>query len=163
MRLTSAIFAHCSSSVSLLQSRSWQSHTAETDTGSRAARTLPPRGCARRWRPRSLCRLGGYQAQHDLLAGSDVLERLKAAGARRVELQIERIDILMCEQIRSDRVVAAFKSVGGVVVAAAHVRVDDQIVGLALDGGVVERHAQLAYLLQVDRLMPVLATKSVSQ
>ena len=33
-----------------------------------------------------LCRLGGYQAQHDLLAGSDVLERLKAAGARRVEL-----------------------------------------------------------------------------
>ena len=37
------------------------------------------------------------------------------------------------------------------IVAAAHVRVDDQIVGLALDGGVVERHAQLAYLLQVDR------------
>ena len=30
-------------------------------------------------------------------------------------------------------------------------RVDNQIVGLALDGGIVERHAQLAYLLQVDR------------
>ena len=30
-------------------------------------------------------------------------------------------------------------------------RVDDQIVGLVRDGGIVERHAQLAYLLQVDR------------
>ena len=57
----------------------------------------------------------------------------------------------MCEQVRCDGIVAAFKSVGGVVVAAAHVRVDNQIVGLALDGGVVERHAQLAYLLQVNR------------
>ena len=37
------------------------------------------------------------------------------------------------------------------VVAAAYVRVDDQIVGLVRDGGVVERHAQLAHLLQVDR------------
>ena len=37
------------------------------------------------------------------------------------------------------------------VVTTAHVRVNDQVVGLALDGGVVERHAQLAYLLQVDR------------
>ena len=37
------------------------------------------------------------------------------------------------------------------IVAAAHVRVDDQIVGLARDGGIVECHAQLAHLLQVNR------------
>ena len=57
----------------------------------------------------------------------------------------------MRKQIWSDGIVAAFKSVGGVVVAAAHVRVNDEVVGLALDGGVVERHAQLAHLLQVNR------------
>ena len=57
----------------------------------------------------------------------------------------------MRKQVRRDGVVAALKSVGGVVVAAAYMRVDNQIVGLALDGGIVERHAQLAYLLQVDR------------
>ena len=57
----------------------------------------------------------------------------------------------MCEQVRRDGVIAALEGIGRVVVTTAHVRVNDQVVGLALDGGVVERHAQLAYLLQVDR------------
>mgnify|MGYP000829878473 CR=1 FL=1 len=60
-----------------------------------------------------LCRLGGHQAQHDLLAGSNVLERLKTTGAGRVELQIERVNVLMRKQVRRDGVVAALKSVGG--------------------------------------------------
>ena len=57
----------------------------------------------------------------------------------------------MCEQVRRDGAIAALKSIGRVVVAAAHVRVNDKVIGLALDCGVVERHAQLAHLLQVNR------------
>ena len=83
-----------------------------------------------------LCRLGGHQAQHDLLAGGNVLERLKATGTRRIELKIERIDVLVCEQVRRDGAIAALKSIGRVVVAAAHVRVNDKVIGLALDCGV---------------------------
>ena len=95
--------------------------------------------------------LGGHQAQHDLLAGSNVPERLKTTGAGRVKLQVERIDILVRKQERCDGIITALEGVGGVVVATAHVRINDQIIGLALDSRVVERHAQLAHLLQIDR------------
>ena len=57
----------------------------------------------------------------------------------------------MCEQVRRNGIVTTLEGIRGVIVAAAHVRVDNQIVGLARDGGIVERHAQLAHLLQVNR------------
>ena len=57
----------------------------------------------------------------------------------------------MCEQVRRDGVIAALEGIGRVVVTTTHVCVNDKVIGLALDGGVVECHAQLAYLLQVDR------------
>ena len=46
--------------------------------------------------------LGGHQTQHDLLTGRNVLERLKTTGARSVELQIERVNVLMRKQVRGD-------------------------------------------------------------
>ena len=57
----------------------------------------------------------------------------------------------MRKQVRRDGIVTALKGIGRVVVTTAHVRVNDQVVGLALDGGVVERHAQLTHLLQINR------------
>ena len=95
--------------------------------------------------------LGGHQAQHDLLAGSNVPERLKTTGAGRIELQVECVDILVCEQVRCDGIITALEGVGGVVVATAHVCVNDKVIGLTLDSRIVECHAQLAHLLQVDR------------
>ncbi len=46
--------------------------------------------------------LGGHQAQHDLLARGNVPQRLKTTGARRIELQVKRVDILVCEQVWRD-------------------------------------------------------------
>ena len=57
-----------------------------------------------------LSRLGGHQAQHDLLAGSNVLKRLKATGAWRIELKVERVDVLMCEQVRRNGIVPPSKA-----------------------------------------------------
>ena len=79
-------------------------------------------------------------------------QRLEAARTRRVELQIERVHVFMGEQIRRHRVVAALERVGGVVVAAAHVGVDHEVFGRALDGGIVQRHAELAHLLDINGL-----------
>lgn len=54
--------------------------------------------------------LGGHQAQHDLLAGSNILERLKATGARRIELKVERVDILVRKQVRCNGIVTPSKA-----------------------------------------------------
>ena len=66
--------------------------------------------------------LGGYEAEHDLLAGRYMLERFEGAGTRRVELKVKSVDVLVGEQVRCDGVVATLESVCRVVVAAAHVR-----------------------------------------
>ena len=55
----------------------------------------------------------------------------------------------MGEQVRGDGLVAALKRVGGVVVAAADVRVHHEVGRLALERRVVEGHAQLGDLLDV--------------
>ena len=78
-------------------------------------------------------------------------KRLEAAGARRVKLKVEGIDVLVGKQVRRHRVVAALKGVGGVVVAAADVSVDHEVCRLALQGGVVDGHAQPGDLLDVHR------------
>ena len=79
-------------------------------------------------------------------------QRLETARARRVEFQIERVDVFMGEQIRRHRVVAALERVGGVVIAAAYVGVNHEVFGRAFDSGVVQRYAELAHLLDIDGL-----------
>ena len=107
--------------------------------------------------------LGRDKAEHDLLALGDVRQRLETARARRVELQIERVDVFMGEQIRRHRVVAALERVGGVVIAAAYVGVNHEVFGRAFDSGVVQRYAELLTFWISTACMPVFATKSVSQ
>ena len=71
-------------------------------------------------------RLGGDQAQYDLLAVGDVLQRLKAAGALVVKFQIERIHILLCQQEGRNGEVIALACPSGMVVAAADMGGDGQ-------------------------------------
>ena len=92
-----------------------------------------------------------------------MLERLKATGARRIELKVERVDILVRKQVRCNGIVTTLKGIGGVVVAAAHMRVDDKVIGLARDSGIVDATPSLAHLCRSTGLIPVLDTKSVSQ
>ncbi len=88
--------------------------------------------------------LGGDEAQDHLLARRHLGERLEPAGALVVELQVEGVDVLGAEQGVRHRVVSAGGEVGGMVVAAAHVRVDDQVVGGSRgDHAVVDGHEQV--------------------
>ena len=93
--------------------------------------------------------LGGHQAEDDLLARRHVRERLEAAGALVVELQVEGVDVLAREQDGGHQVVRATRGVGGVIVAAAHVRGDGHVGGASLEREVV--HAQVLLGLGLGR------------
>ena len=69
----------------------------------------------------------------DGLAGGEVAQRLEAAGALAVELQEEGVDVHPAEHQLGDRLVAAARHPAAAEVAAAHVRRDEQVVGLAGD------------------------------
>src|SRR5262249_57588533 len=95
--------------------------------------------------------LGGYQAEHDHLAGRHEAQRLEAAGALVVVLEEEPVDVQLAEQRLGDEVVPAGGGPGGPEVAPAHVRGDrhpgrlggERVVGLA-GGGQVQGGGGLA-------------------
>ena len=84
------------------------------------------------------CAFGSHQTEDYLLVTADRGERLKAAAARVVKLKVVGVDVLAGEQSLRDAVVRAGVCVGAVEVAAADVSVDDEVVGLAGDGGVIQ-------------------------
>ena len=134
MDWTSAILAHCWSSVSLLPSwveakPHWVAVERNVlggflDAGLDGVRIL------------KVGLLGGDQAEHDLLVAGDFGERREIAGTVVVELEVVGVHVLLAEQFGRDRRVASGGKPGGVEVAAAHVGVDDQVVRLVGDHGV---------------------------
>src|ERR1700760_862862 len=83
--------------------------------------------------------LGGDQTEHHVLALRDEAQPLERAGALVVELQEVAVDVEVAEQCLGDEVVAPFGRPHRLVVSAAQVSGDDQIVRLAgqspVDGG----------------------------
>ncbi len=90
--------------------------------------------------------LGGDQAQHDLFALGHVLQRLKVAGALVVELQVEGVHVLVGKQDGRDGSVAALAGPGGVIVAAAHMGGQGQVLRSARNGQVVQAQVLLLHL-----------------
>ena len=68
------------------------------------------------------------QSQNDFFARCDEAQRLKTAGTRVIELQIIGIDIFMRKQALCDRLIAAPAGPGGIVVAAANVGCNGEII-----------------------------------
>src|SRR5690348_9665401 len=77
--------------------------------------------------------LGGDQAEDDHLALGNEAERLEATGPFVVVLEEEPVHGQLGEQRLGHEVVAAGGDPGGTEVAAAHVRGDGHVRGLALD------------------------------
>lgn len=71
-------------------------------------------------------RFGRYKTQHHLFAICNILQRLKAAGARIVKFQIKRIHIFLCQQEGGNGEVIALARPSGMVVAAADMGCDGQ-------------------------------------
>ena len=82
--------------------------------------------------------LGRNQSQNDFFARCDKAQRLKTAGTRVIELQIIGIDIFMRKQALCDRLIAAPAGPGGIVVAAANVGCNGEIIRFALKREVVD-------------------------
>lgn len=78
--------------------------------------------------------LGRHDAEHDVFIRGQVFERREAAGARRVVLEVEGVDVERGEHGLGDAVVGAFAEVlGAEVVAAAEVDAQVHVLG-SLDG-----------------------------
>ena len=88
--------------------------------------------------------LRGDKPEHDLLACGHACKRREAAGALVVELEEERVHVLVCEQRIGDVVVTALAGPRAVEVAAADMRVDAQVGGRGVEHAVV--HAQQRFL-----------------
>ena len=81
-------------------------------------------------------------------------QRLESAGTVIVEFEIIGIDILLFKEPGSDLVIGAGIGIGGVVVAAADMGIDEQVRGLAIDDGVVDAQVGLLDLLQAGLVGP---------
>lgn len=84
-----------------------------------------------------LGRFCGNQSQNNFLVTRDFFQRRKASGALIVKFQIISIDIFLPEDQRCNLVISACAGPSGMEVAAADMGIDDQIIGFAFDGQII--------------------------
>ena len=94
--------------------------------------------------------LGGDEAEDDLLVFRYLRQGRKTAGTLIVIFQEEGVDVLPGEDVVRHGVIGAAGEIGGMIVAAADVGIDDHIFGLAFQRQVVDLQQLGLDLLQVD-------------